>query len=117
MDNLLKQGDLVSDQNGGVVTVTGLAELIQCALLRLTMKQGSFPYQPQLGSTLSSLDGNRLDRQYLYMAVEGALAGMTEVQVQDVEYELDEQEETLYLTVFLKISGQDAVVEWQSYLS
>lgn len=113
MDNRLQHGDMLSDFAGDVQTVHGLSELIQCALLRLTLRKGSFPYQPELGSTLDRLDAHRLDAETIRTAVEEALRGMEEVTVLDVEQQFDANSRILYLTVYLRVSGQDTMLEWQ----
>lgn len=116
MDNRLQGGDMLSDFAGDVQTVHGLSEIVQRALLRLTMRKGSFPYQPDLGSTLYRLDTHKLDAQTVRSAVEDALRDMEEVNILDVEQSFDADARILYLTVYLRVNGQDAVVEWQKAL-
>lgn len=117
MDNRLYQGDMLSDYAGDVQTISGLTELIQCALIRLTMRKGSFPYQPDLGSELYRLDTHKLDDQTVRAAVEDALRDMTNVAVLDIEQDFDEQACILTLVVYMRIDGQDAIAEWQETLT
>lgn len=52
---MLREGDYVSDGQGGLVTVTGARELLERVLWKLTLRRGSFPFLPELGSRLHLL--------------------------------------------------------------
>lgn len=52
MDTKVLNGNFVVGSNGLPVTVTGQAELIQYARLRLLLRRGRFPYNRALGSGL-----------------------------------------------------------------
>ena len=39
-------------ENGGTVSLTGTEELLARALFRLTVRRGSFPFLPELGSRM-----------------------------------------------------------------
>lgn len=52
-------GDHALDGRGLPATLTGDAELIQRALIRLSVRRGSFAQDPQLGSELYRLRGAR----------------------------------------------------------
>ena len=52
---MLREGDYVSDGRGGLVTVTGARELLERVLWKLTLRRGSFPFLPELGSRLHLL--------------------------------------------------------------
>lgn len=116
MDNRLQNGDMLSDFAGDVQTVRGLEELVQAALLRLTMRKGSFPYQPTLGSTLYRLDAHKLDLQTLRSAVEDALQDLDDITVLDLTSSFDPDSRILSLTVSLQVRGQEAAVQWQQAL-
>jgi phage gp46-like protein len=51
----MDQGDYVLDGNGGLVAVTGQAEVLQRVLFLLTARRGAFPLLPELGSRLYQL--------------------------------------------------------------
>ena len=80
---LLRDGDYVPDERGGLRTVEGAEEVLQRALFQLQVRRGSFPFLPELGSRLYLLPREKpgareaLARQY---AVE-ALRGETDLEV------------------------------------
>lgn len=55
MSLLLKQRDYVADGNGGVAAVQGGEALLNEVLFRLTVRRGSFPFLPGLGSRMYQL--------------------------------------------------------------
>ena len=83
---LLKDGDYVADERGGLRTVEGAQDLLQRVLFRLQARRGSSPFLPELGSRLYLLprekpgDRQALARQY----VAEALAGEGELTVTGV---------------------------------
>ena len=52
---LIKDGDYVADERGGLRTVGGAQDLLQRVLFRLQARRGSFPFLPELGSRLWQL--------------------------------------------------------------
>lgn len=52
MELLLKDGDYVPDGKGGFCRVAGAEALLQRTLYLLTVRRGSFPFLPELGSRL-----------------------------------------------------------------
>lgn len=56
MDTMVKDGGFVPGAGGLPKTVTGLSELLNCAGLSLSVKQGKFPYDKDMGSRLYLLD-------------------------------------------------------------
>lgn len=52
---ILREGDYVPDGQGGFRTARGAAEVLERALWKLTVRRGSFPFLPQLGSRLHLL--------------------------------------------------------------
>lgn len=52
---ILREGDYVPDGKGGFETAVGAGELLDRILWKLTVKRGSFPFLPQLGSRLHLL--------------------------------------------------------------
>lgn len=55
MDTLLENGDFKRGNTNLPVKVTGFDELMQRALIRLSVPKGSFVHDPELGSSLYSL--------------------------------------------------------------
>ena len=49
---LLRGGDYVPDEMGGLRTVEGAEEVLQRVLFQLQARRGSFPFLPELGSRL-----------------------------------------------------------------
>lgn len=79
MDTMLAGGDQYRDARGLPAAITGIQELIQRALIRLTVRKGSFALDPELGSELRRLRGGpseALDRAALSYAQE-ALAPLS----------------------------------------
>ena len=52
MDTAIKDGDFQTNGSGLPVRISGVRELLQRAVFRLTVKKGSFFYDQQLGSRL-----------------------------------------------------------------
>lgn len=52
---ILREGDYVPDGKGGFRSVTGAEEVLERILWKLTVKRGSFPFLPDLGSELVTL--------------------------------------------------------------
>lgn len=52
MSLLLKNRDYAVNESGGVTVVTGGEALLNEALFRLVVRQGSFPFLPRLGSRM-----------------------------------------------------------------
>ncbi len=111
MDNLIENGDMVMGRNGDPEMVSGLKELIQRVMIRLSVKRGSFPYDQELGSCLAQLDLSQTDEFTLLAAVREALSDLKEVTVSGIEKTVDRDEQILYLTVYLSVNGKEAIVE------
>lgn len=56
MDTMVKDGGYVPGPGGLPVTVTGLEELLNYVRLSLSVRQGLFPYDREMGSRLYLLD-------------------------------------------------------------
>ena len=110
MDTLLKNGDHVRDGRGFPTQITGVPELLQQALLRLTVKKGSFCFDPALGSRLYTLQrsGNHLQKEALLMVKE-ALCDMTQAAVRAGE--LSQEGENLRLHVLLSLQNENVQLE------
>lgn len=105
MSLLLKQRDYVADGNGGVAVVRDGEALVNEALFRLTVRRGSFPFLPGLGSRMYQLPREKssvwetLARQF---AAE-ALAGLDGVTVNGAQVE--RQDDWLLVSVALLWQG------------
>lgn len=55
MELRLRNGDYVPDGVGGLLRVEGREALLQRVLFKLTVRRGSFPFLPELGSRLHQL--------------------------------------------------------------
>lgn len=87
---VLRKGDYVPDGKGGFRQAEGAEELLERVLWKLTVKRGSFPFLPELGSRLHLLSrakpGQReaLAGQYVRQALEDE-----EVEVKSVTLKQD----------------------------
>jgi len=72
---ILRDGDYVPDGKGGLRTVRGSGELLERVLWKLSVRRGSFPFLPALGSRLHLLgraparDRPALAEQYVRQAL------------------------------------------------
>jgi hypothetical protein len=86
MTLLLDQGDYVLTSSGQLRSLTGMEEVLQRVLLKLTARRGGFPLLPELGSRLYQLlrhapsDREALAKQYVLEA----LSDETQLTVTDV---------------------------------
>ena len=102
---------MLCSSDGGVQTVSGIEEIVQRAMIRLTMKKGSFLYDETLGSELRSIDINKLNKKMLLSKITDALDGIDELEVLDIEESLNRNEQILYVTIYMRAKGQDAILE------
>lgn len=106
MELMLRDGDYVPDGNGGFCRVEEGEALLQRVLWKLSIRRGSFPFLPELGSRLFTLGREKpsvrpaLARQY----VSEALADEPDLEVTGVT--LTQEEGRLDLTVFLDWQGE-----------
>lgn len=56
MDTMVMDGDFATGAGGLPMAVTGLDELMNCVRLSLSLRQGKFPYNREIGSRLYTLD-------------------------------------------------------------
>ena len=111
MELYLKNGDYLPDGQGGFRRVQGREELLQRVLWKLSVRRGSFPFLPELGSQLYRLtwekvaDRDSLARQY----VTQALSDEAELTVTGVE--TAGKEDSLEVTVRLDWRGESLDVK------
>lgn len=108
---VLRNGDYVPDGQGGFWRAEGAAEALERVLWKLTVKRGSFPFLPALGSRLHTLGrakpGEReaLAGQYVREALADEDVEVKEVALMQeggraaVEVQMEWQGETLTATV------------------
>ena len=112
MELMLRSGDYVPDGTGGFLRAEGTDALLQRVLWKLTVRRGSFPFLPELGSRLYLLPREKpsarraLARQY----VAEALADEQDLEIKDVALDgeslqvaLTWQGESLYTEMELKL--------------
>lgn len=114
MDLLLQRGDHVRGHSGAPIIIEGEQELVQRAMLRLTLRRGALPQEPLLGSRLHCLkvQGNRaaLNTQAL-AAVREALAPIGGLYTREVECAYDTCTQRLCVRVLLAIQEQNYRLE------
>ncbi len=80
MELLVRNGDYISDGAGGFRRTDERQELLQRVLWKLSIRRGSFPLLPELGSRLYRLTEEKpsrreaLARQYVAEALKGETA-------------------------------------------
>ena len=119
MELKIRNGDYIADGIGGERRADGAEALLERALFRLSVRRGSFPFLPELGSELYRLGHEkpsaRAAAAKLYTAA--ALAEETALTVEDVELTVEDVELTergdgiLALRVLLTADGESAALE------
>ncbi len=112
MDTALKNGDFCLGTTGKPFLISGAKEILQRALIRLTVKKGSFIYDKNLGSrlyTLKSSTGNL--KNTASILVNEALADMKEVKVDSVDVSFADSAENLRISVNLSIDKNKEELE------
>lgn len=113
MDTAISNGDFMLDSNGIPISIYGIQEILQRALIRLTVRKGSFIYDTNLGSDLYKLKktaSTNIKSRALSMVKE-ALKPMSNVLVDDVSTEFINSSENLKLNVVLRVNNSKKEVE------
>ena len=106
MDTLLKNADIALDARGRPTAVSGVDELLQRALVRLTVKKGTFLYDPELGSRLYTLRAGGSNVQGTAESmVREALGPIRELTVESVEAAASRDQERMDIRVKLYAGG------------
>ena len=106
MEFKLRGGDYALNVFGGVETLSGVSEILQRVLLKLSVQRGSFLPMPEFGSELYKLCGMKkserasLARQFVHEA----LCDEAEISVSGVSY--DEEGDVGLVRVFFEINGE-----------
>lgn len=88
---ILREGDYVPDGKGGFQTAEGGQELLERILWKLSVRRGSFPFLPELGSRLHLLGraalGQRaaLAQQYVSEALSDEPVEVREVALEEAD--------------------------------
>lgn len=108
MDTAISNGDFLLDSRHRPIKISGVQEFLQRALIRLSIKKGSFIYNKDLGSRLYTLSSqeNNMQSKALSLVCE-ALNDMTETVVRNVSTEFIDNGEKLTLEVTLSINGSE----------
>lgn len=96
----LREGDYCPDGLGGFAEVSGEEAVLERVLFLLTVRRGSFPLLPEVGSRLYRLPREKASaRQALAASYAAeALAGEENVAVTRTEWEEEKRRLTVYLT-------------------
>ena len=87
---VLREGDYVPDGRGGFRSAEGGQEVLERVLWKLTVRRGSFPFLPELGSRLhllgraSTRQREALAGQYVAEALEEEPVTVTAVTLEDL---------------------------------
>ena len=112
MDTALKDGDFYLGTTGKPIAISGIKELLQRVLIRLTVRKGSFIYNKNLGSNLYTLKNTNKDiKNQAIIMVKEALADMKEIEVDDISVKLIDNLENLKINVLLSINNNKEEVE------
>lgn len=85
MDTAIANGDFLLDDRGRPLAITGMQEILQRILIRLTVKKGSFIFDPDLGSNLYTLKTSGLSAKGdALKLVREALQDMKGISVENV---------------------------------
>lgn len=107
METKLIRGDYVFNGANGTERLIGKEELLSRVLYRLSVRRGSFPFLPELGSRLHLLQHekpmNRLPAAQQYVAE--ALAEERDVTVESVQL-LPDAQPLPAIRVFLRYNGE-----------
>lgn len=112
---ILRNGDYVPDGQGGFQRAEGAAQVLERVLWKLTVRRGSFPFLPELGSELYLLgqdkpgDREALAGQYVRQALADEDVSVKEVALRqeggraEVTVRMEWQGETL--TAAVEVGG------------
>ena len=108
---ILREGDYVPDGRGGFRKAEGEEELLERILWKLSVRRGSFPFLPELGSRLHLLgriqarERQALAGQYVMEALadEDVVVAGVELEGEEMTLRLERRGESL--TAVLKVGG------------
>lgn len=109
---MLREGDYVPDGQGGFRTAQGAQELLERILWKLTVRRGSFPFLPALGSRLHLL-GRVPARERELLAGQYAAEALADEEVSVTGASLVQEGEQGQLTLRLDHRGEELTVTVQ----
>lgn len=112
MDTAISKGDFLLDSSGLPISISGVQEILQRAIIRLTAKKGSFIYDTNLGSDLYKLKAGAANvKSDALNMVKEALKPLTNVSVENISTEFFNSGENLRLNTILTINNKKEEVE------
>ena len=102
---ILREGDYVPDGKGGFQSAQGAQEVLERALWKLTVRRGSFPFLPELGSQLHLL-GRAAPAQRQALAEQYVVQALADEELTVTGVEIHQEGERGSLTVSLDWQGQ-----------
>ncbi len=112
MDTAINKGDFLLDSSGLPISISGVQEILQRAIIRLTVRKGSFVYDTDLGSNLYKLKaGSANIKSEALNMVKEALKPMSNIFVENVSTEFVNSGENLRLNVIISINNKREEVE------
>lgn len=109
MDLMLENGDFARNAKGAPKRLEGVGELLQRAIIRLTVKRGSFAFDPLLGSRLYTLragDADRLEAQARVYAQEALAPMRGTLAVEEVKVSPSAEGDSLVICLCLRAGGE-----------
>ena len=111
MELKIRNGDYIADGIGGERRADGAEALLERALFRLSVRRGSFPFLPELGSELYRLGHEKPSARAAAAKLSAAaLAEETALTVEDVEL-TERGDGVMALRVLLTADGESAALE------
>lgn len=110
MELRIKDRDYVADRLGGLRRVDGWEELLERVLFRLSVRRGSFPFAPTLGSELHLLGRERADRRATAARQYAAEALVEEAGLEVTEVAVEETNGPTAVRVSLRYGTQEGEV-------
>lgn len=106
MELKIRNGDYIADGIGGERRADGAEALLERALFRLSVRRGSFPFLPELGSELYRLGHEKPSAR----AAAAKLYTAAALAVEDVEL-TERGDGVMALRVLLTADGESAALE------
>ena len=102
---ILREGDYVPDGQGSFQRAEGAGELLERILWKLTVKRGSFPLLPQLGSRLHLL-GRARQGEWEALAQQYVREALSDEEVTVGEVALSPNGDGAFLTAEMEWQGE-----------
>lgn len=106
---VMRGGDYVPDGKGGFVSCHGAQETLERLLWKLSVRRGSFPFLPELGSRLHLL-GRAAPAQRRALAEQYVIEALSDEEAEVTEVELAESGDTASLTAHVRWRGEELAV-------